>query len=127
MKFLVRITIFLCSGIPFISDGQDFSKRSLLGKKYANEQVEAIHKIKKGNHSSQILVKNKINAVSIAEPILFSTYGKENIIRQRPYEIYLINGSWYIGGTLPKDEEGGTFEIIIESTNGRVLSLTHSK
>ncbi|SDY82866.1 NTF2 fold immunity protein [Hymenobacter psychrophilus] len=61
------------------------------------------------------------------EPLLFSIYGKENIIRQRPYEVYLINGFWYLAGTLPDDMLGGTFELIVEAQNGRVVELTHGK
>ncbi len=48
-------------------------------------------------------------------------------IQQRPYEAYLISGFWYLAGTLPHDMEGGTFELIMEARNGRVVELTHGK
>ena len=35
-------------------------------------------------------------AVKVAEDILFNTYGKESIIKQRPYEKYLMQGYWFI-------------------------------
>ena len=36
--------------------------------------------------------------IAITEPILFGIYGKNNIIEERPYEYYMIDGYWYISG-----------------------------
>jgi hypothetical protein len=37
------------------------------------------------------IITDSSTAVAAAEPMLFDLYGKENIRRQRPYEIYHIN------------------------------------
>ena len=59
--------------------------------------------------------------------MLFSIYGKDNIIKQSPYEIYFIDNYWVIGGTLPKEYLGGTFLIIIDSRNCKIIRITHGK
>jgi hypothetical protein len=78
------------------------------------------------NLDSFIIRKANV-AISVAEPILFSMYGKENIINQRPYESYQIDKYWIISGTLPKGSAGGTFLIILDARNSKVIRLTHGK
>jgi len=68
-----------------------------------------------------------LTAISVAEPILFSIYGKDNITKQRPYEIYFIDNYWVIAGTLPKGYLGGTFLIIIDSKDSEIIRITHGK
>jgi hypothetical protein len=63
----------------------------------------------------------------MVEPILFSIYGKDNIITQRPYEIYPIENYWVITGTLPNGMLGGTFLIITDARDGKIIKLTHGK
>lgn len=127
MQLPITISTLLLLIFSFTSKGQSFSNRSILGKQHAVEQVEAVSKSGNATPFYKPLISNKGVAIGIVEPILFSVYGKENIIKQRPYEAYLINGFWYIGGTLPKGEEGGTFEIVVEATNSRIVSLAHGK
>jgi len=74
-----------------------------------------------------IIIKDSSTAINVAEPILFSIYGKNNITEQRPYEIYFIDNYWVLTGTLPKGSAGGTFLIIIDSRNSKVLRITHGK
>jgi len=66
-------------------------------------------------------------AVHATEPILFQTYGKNQILEQRPYEVYLIDHYWVITGTLPRNMVGGTFLIIMDSKNSQIVELTHGK
>jgi len=66
-------------------------------------------------------------AEMVPEPILFSIYGKGNITKQRPYEIYFIDNHWVIIGTLPKDYLGGTFLIIIDSKDSKIIRITYGK
>jgi len=73
------------------------------------------------------LIPKKENAINYAENILFELYGKENIINEKPYQIYLINDYWIITGTLPKGWVGGVFEMVFDSWNGKVLILEHGK
>lgn len=119
---LLTFTITAC--------GQNKSDRTKLGESYARQELEATlnnkaqHNIIDGKAA---IIKDSLTAISIAEPILFGIYGKENIIKQRPYEIYFINNYWVIIGTLPKNYSGGTFLIIIDSRNSKIIRITHGK
>jgi len=59
--------------------------------------------------------------------ILWDIYGKKRIKKQKPYNVYLIDKYWFLKGTLPKGMKGGTFMIIIDSRNYKVIRLTHGK
>jgi hypothetical protein len=74
-----------------------------------------------------ILIKDNLTAIKIAEPILFKVYGKEKIISQKPYKTELNNKTWIIRGSLKEGEIGGTFLIIIDATNSKIIRLTHGK
>ncbi|RIJ34014.1 NTF2 fold immunity protein [Pontibacter oryzae] len=122
------LLLFICLHLYFVASAQDGTDRTKLGVEYAKRELaDAL----KNNSQKQILVekviKDKPTAISVAEEMLFSIYGKENIVRQRPYESHLIDGYWVLNGTLPKDWVGGTFLIIINSTDGKVIKLTHGK
>ncbi len=123
MKYLIYIIICLCSTLV---NAQDFNGRLVMGQKYAAQEVKKA-RIKYHKPFYDTLINNKETAISIAEAIVFQIYGKENIIKERPYECYLIEGFWYITGTLQTDWLGGTFEIIINAKNGQVIKLTHGK
>lgn len=73
------------------------------------------------------VIQDSQTAVDVAENILFNIYGKENIIQQRPYNLNFIDGYYIIEGTLPKNTLGGTFLIIINSKDGKIIKLTHGK
>ncbi len=107
--------------------GQNPATRSVLGESYAREQVREVLKSSDKAPFYKPLITTKDIAIAMVEPLLFSIYGKQNIIKQRPYEVYLIDGYWYLSGTLPKESLGGTFEIIIDAKNGRVLKLIYGK
>ena len=72
-------------------------------------------------------INDEVSAISVAEPILFSSYGKENILKQRPYKIGKVQNYWVIYGTFNSLGFGGVFEIIIDSKNGKIVRLTHGK
>lgn len=74
-----------------------------------------------------VIIKDTISAVKIAETILFDIYGKQNIEKQKPYEIYFLDQYWIISGTLPENYKGGTFLIIIDSRNSKILKITYGK
>lgn len=73
------------------------------------------------------LILKKENAIDYAENILFELYGKEKIESQKPYQIHLISDYWVMTGTLPKGMKGGTFELVFDSWNGKILILNHGK
>ena len=99
----------------------------VVGKKYAAEEIKKAIANKNYKPFYDTLINDKEMAIAIAESILFKIYGRENIIEQRPFESYMINKYWYISGTLPKDWNGGVFEIIINSKNAQVIKLIHGK
>lgn len=72
-------------------------------------------------------INDEVSAISVAEPILFSSYGKENILKQRPYKIGKVQNYWVIYGSHPKPQIAGVFEIIINSKTGRIVKVTHGE
>lgn len=121
MKTFFLILLF----IPFFSFAQDHgflgvdqAKRKL---KYALNNRAVCKKILKD------VIRDRQTAVTIAESILFKIYGKERIIKERPYEIYLINHYWVISGTLEKGAVGGCFLIIFSANDGQILRIAHYK
>lgn len=122
--FLTFITLALTAC------GQTKNDRVILGKTYAEQELKtALTNITQHNiiDNKTAIIKDSLTALNIAEPILFSIYGKDNIIKQRPYEIYFIDNYWLIIGTLPKGYLGGTFLIILDSKDSRILKVTHGK
>jgi hypothetical protein len=123
-----KITFMTLIFISLTSCGQTKTERTKLGIEYAKSELkEALS----NKTVKQILVNKVISdketAEIIAETILFKIYGKDNIIKQRPYEINQIDNFWVLNGTLPQNMSGGTFLIILNSTNGQIIKLTHGK
>lgn len=76
------------------------------------------------------IIRNDTLAFQIASILLYDIYGKDNIKRQFPAQVSLINDSvWHVTGNLPQDgkSEGGTFNIWIDKFQGKVLHFTHEK
>lgn len=73
------------------------------------------------------LITDEKTAISIVEPLLFSIYGKENIVKQRPYKIGKVQNYWVVSGSFNSIGFGGVFEIIVNSKNGEIVRLTHGK
>lgn len=109
---------------------QTKSDRTILGKPYAEQELK-LALTDKSQHNvintKTAIIKDSLTAINVAEPILFSIYGKDNITKQRPYEIYFIDSYWVIGGTLPKEYLGGTFLMIIDSRDCKIIRITHGK
>lgn len=66
-------------------------------------------------------------AVQVAEPILFKIYGEDQITDQKPYQVNLIDSVWVINGTLPVYYSGGTFFMVLNKKDGKILSISHNK
>ncbi|WP_435522634.1 NTF2 fold immunity protein [Chryseobacterium indoltheticum] len=99
--------------------------------KVNNDFKHAESELKNALINNEILpdkvIQDSQTAVNVAENILFKIYGKENIIKQRPYNLNFIDDYYIIEGTLPKNTLGGTFLIIINSKHGKIIKLTHGK
>ncbi|WP_291147872.1 YbbC/YhhH family protein [Flavobacterium sp. UBA7680] len=107
------------------------NKRLILGKEYAQKELKTtLSEEAPGNYvdNERILLKDKSSAIKVAESILFGIYGKQNILDQKPYEVYFLDKYyWFIEGTLPENSKGGTFLIIIDARNSKILRITHGK
>ena len=74
------------------------------------------------------VLSNDSSAVEMAKLILFPIYGKKEIEKHKPYQVKLINNEiWSIKGQLDNNHEGGTFSILINKSDGKVLAISHSK
>ena len=102
-----KLFIILILTLPLFANCQNFKGRAVLGLENARQVVKKSLADKNYKPFYDTLIKDKVTAIGVAEPILFKIYGKKNIISERPYECYLVDGYWYICGTLPKSFEGG--------------------
>ena len=124
------ISFFTFLMLTLTACGQDKGSRTILGKGYAEKELKSALNDKTQHNvinNRTIIIKDSLTAIRVAEPILFSIYSKDNIIRQQPYETYFIDSYWLIRGTLPKGSHGGTFLIIMDAKDCRILRITHGK
>ncbi len=104
------------------------TKHQKLGLQVAKDELKGAllykenRKLNYGN-----LITTPQAAIAIAEPILFGVYGKQEILDERPYEVYLIDGYWVLNGTLPVGSHGGGFLIILSAKDAQVINLIHYK
>jgi len=124
--FIYNLILFIVI-LPLFSCSQNSNGTVVIGEQNAREAIKSAIADKDYNPFYDTLIKDKETAIAVAEPILFKIYGKKNIIDEKPYECYLIDGYWYMSGTLRKGWKGGVFEIIISSKDGRVIKLIHGK
>ncbi|CAN5816541.1 hypothetical protein BH11BAC7_BH11BAC7_02460 [soil metagenome] len=127
-KNIAAFFISMC--LTLFSCGESFENKDTLGIQYAKKVLKesladsTLHNV---INSKTIILKNETEAVEFAESILFDIYGKRQIRAQKPYEIYNIDNYWVIFGTLPKETFGGTFLIIIDAHDCRIVRITHGK
>jgi hypothetical protein len=101
-----------------------------LGEEFAKAELEQSLTDKKLHNvidNKKEIISDSTTAIDIAEKILFKIYGRENIENQRPYETYKIKNYWSISGTLPQGMMGGTFLIIMDARDGRIIRISHGK
>jgi hypothetical protein len=127
MKLIYFLTILT---ISFSACGQSKSDRQILGSKFAEQELKSTLSDKSLHNvvdNKENIIKDSLTAINIAEQILFGIYGKDQIRKQLPYETYFIDNYWIISGTLPRDYVGGTFLVILDARDCRVLRITHGK
>lgn len=130
MTHINAICFFTLFTFTLTACGQTKGGRTVLGKEYALQELKSSLTDKSKHNlidNKTVIIKDSLTAINIAESILFSIYGKDNITKQRPYEIYFIDNYWLITGTLPSGWKGGTFLIIIDSRDSKVIRITHGK
>ena len=81
-------------------------------------------------------VPDETTAVSIAEAVLIPVYGREQIESKRPFKAVLENVVWTVHGTLHCSDGkggvtttcvGGTAEVKLSKTDGRIMKMIHYK
>jgi len=120
-------TFFILAAViaPISFWGQNFKNRNVVGEDSAKQIIKNIPGDNTYKLPSDTLIRDKEMAISIAEIILFKTYSKALITSEKPYECYLIDGYWFLRGTLPKNFTGDVFEVIMRAKDGSVVKMTH--
>jgi hypothetical protein len=111
--------------LPLSFFGQNYKNRTVVGEDSAKQAIKNILNDGSYKLSSDTLIRDKETAISIAELLLFRSYGKATITTERPYECYLVDGYWFLRGTLPKNYTEDVFEMIMSAKDGRVIKMTH--
>jgi len=119
--FLILATVIL----PLSFFGQNYKNRAVIGEDSARQIIKNIVSDSSLKLSSDTLIRDEETAIAVAEIMLFKMYGKAMITTERPYECYLVDGYWFLRGTLPKNYTGDVFEVIMSSKDGRVIKLTN--
>jgi hypothetical protein len=123
---MIRILLILAALVlPLSFWGQNYKNRVIVGEDSARQIIRASLDDSSSKLSPDTLIRDKDVAISIAEQLLFKRYGKALISGEKPYECYLIDGYWFLRGTLPKSYTGDIFELIMSAKNGRVIKMTH--
>lgn len=138
--YLILLAFFLlsCSDSPKISnktiDNPDSAERidtlrkQFIGQENAKKILDAfITDTTRNLMNGRILINTKEELISFVEPILFRIYGKENILGEKPYEIYLFEDNWIMLGTLPEGWKGGTFAIAVNRKTCEIIGIRHEK
>lgn len=111
--------------LPLTFFGQNFKNRGTIGEDSARQTVKSIITEGVDKLPGDTLIKEKETAIDIAEMFLFKLYGKATISSERPYECYLVDGYWFLRGTLPKNFTGDVFEMVMSAKNGRIFKISH--
>lgn len=130
MVHKLTLTTLIFLGCSYYCCGQTPNDRLILGEEYAKKQLKTSltdSTVQNVISFKTLIIKDKETAINVINPILFSVYGENIIKKQQPYEAYLVNNYWIILGTLPKGHLGGTFLIIVDATNSKIIRLTHGK
>jgi hypothetical protein len=117
-----------CNPDPVIGDGEDDAEVVLndkIGKQglqNLNDYLGASVKDKKIQTVQKINV-DLSHLIRDAEAILFSTYGQQEIVRQRPYKVYKMKGYWIIRGN--KDSHGSkpNFSMVVGAISGDIIKM----
>jgi len=110
------------------NNGIDTTTTILMGEEFAKLELNRfITDTLTMARERRVLIHNKEKMISLAEPILFDIYGKQNILNEKPYEIYQIGDYMIMMGTLRKGYVGGVFSIAINRYNCEVIGISHGK
>jgi hypothetical protein len=92
------------------------------------EVMNAWTKEGKGFMPPHGFVPDQRTALRVAEAILTSVYGEQQIAKEHPLKIAQVDGDvWLVWGTLSPRYLGGTAVIKIAKRTGEVLFLSHGQ
>ena len=89
--------------------------------------------------ATKVRVPDAATALSIAEPKLIKVYGKRQIDYERPLTATLADGIWSVYGTLCCPDSkgqrtcdigkcvGGVAALKLRQSDGKILSISHTK
>ena len=122
---LKSILILVAMTLPLSFFGQNYKNRAIIGEDSAKQTIKNILGDADYKLSPDTLIRDKETAISLAELMLFKMYGKATINTEKPYECYLIDGYWFLRGTLPKNYTADVFEMIISAKDSKIIKMTH--
>lgn len=130
MAFLLLMSLCYC-GQHDCSQIKENPEYVYLGER-TNEKIMGQYWIDDGRRTVFIsgghVIPNAKIAVEVAKPILYNAFGKEEIERDLPFRVELINDSiWFLSGTLPEKTLGGTFHMSMLKWNGQVIAIWGEK
>ena len=92
------------------------------------EGMNAWTKQGKGYIPPNGFVPDTKTALRVGEAILTAVYGEQEIAKQRPLKVALVDKEvWLVWGTLDKRYLGGTGVVKISKRTGKVLFLAHGQ
>jgi hypothetical protein len=120
VKIFLIVVLILLGLSTYGQTKSDSVARAILKASLTDKELHNVLNFK------EPIIKDSTIAVAVAEPLLFGIYGKSNILKQKPYFIRHIDNYWLISGTL-HSQVGGTFLIIIDAMDNKVIRITHGK
>lgn len=117
----------------------DLKAQTIIGRRYFGKSgctkilkrymIDSLFEVTKDRKipRKQRKIRTKNDAIKLIEPLFFKEYGEEDIKDEKPYEVHLIHGFWFVKGTLKRSSVGGTALGLIDSKSGEVVFIFHSK
>lgn len=125
-----NILIFICFTVSFVTFGQkkQKTKQPFDEEIFARRLLDEIlaDTTEQFKYQGDKLLKDTADLIEFAEPILFKYYTEKTIVSEKPYKIHYFDNYWVMYGTLHY-AVGGTFIIIVDSRDCKVLRLIHEK
>jgi hypothetical protein len=76
-------------------------------------------------------VPDERTAIAIAVAVWIPVFVEESIAAEKPYSAKLIDGVWYVDGSLPKSLSnsvvGGVAHAEIAKDDGRIVDMSHGQ
>ena len=122
----LTINLYLCIGLISCKNNSSFIPLSDKDCKYENRPILYPKNIPNTNNKEGI-VQDKETACRIAESYFYREYG-ENIYKERPYSVTLLNnGVWVVTTACHEWQSGGDGYIELNKSDGKVIRLIFGK